>query len=73
MALYNASPAFNGVGGLFIVITQRLAISPILSGAGLLDSWRVTHRYDYDPANPRGDNMRLRKATIAQEGFFGDD
>lgn len=74
MATFNASAALFGLGGMPVVGSIVSRTNPaVFKGVGLLDDFRISNRYDYDPNSPRGDNMQLRKARFSQEGFFGDD
>lgn len=76
MATFNASANLFGLGSLPVVGSINTVVNKAtFSGAGLLDDFRVSNRYEYDPQgnSPGPGDMRLRKARFSQEGIFGDD
>jgi hypothetical protein len=67
---------FQGAGALNSKAVQRMLSGPaVFRGVGILDTWQLSNFWNqaYDPQNPRGDNMQLRKARLSQEGILGDD
>lgn len=67
------APAFAAAGKLSVAVIDQMADSVLFAGKGVLDSFRVTHLYEYDPGRPLDGSMATRKARLSFEGILGND
>lgn len=79
MAILNGNANFFGQGSIPSAFPTQISVNNAATfrGSGRLDDWRISNRYSYDDTpgilTPGSGDMKLRKARLSMEGFFGDD